>query len=129
MGKIPGLKASTKLELCKRLQRGRDFLLSSYDQPLRLDEIARQACLSPYHFHRSFTRFFGKTPHRYLTDYRLARAAAQLRNSSRRVTDLCIDCGFESLPSFINLFRRCYTMSPREYRREMARNSKLSKIG
>src|SRR5438105_2410064 len=75
------------------------------------------------------TRFFGKTPHHFLSDYRLERAAAELRLTERSVTELSSDCGFESLPSFSNLFQRRYGMSPREYRRTWARNSKIRKIG
>src|SRR5437588_6866510 len=127
--KIPAAKSSTRLELCRRLLRGRDFLLSSWDHRLKLNDVARQACLSPYHFHRAFTRFFGKTPHHFLSDYRLERAAAQLRRTERSVTELSSDCGFESLPSFSNLFQRRYGISPREYRRTWARNSKIRKIG
>ena len=115
--RIPAMKSSTRREICRRLLRGRDFLLSFASEPLRLDDVARHACLSPYHFHRAFTRFFGKTPHRLLSDYRLERIATQLRHTERTTTELCLENGFESLPSFSRLFRRRYGMGPREYRR------------
>ena len=127
--RIPAARQSTRQELCKRLLRGRDFLLSFWDHPLNLQEIARQACLSPYHFHRSFTQFFGQTPHDFIVEYRLARAATQLRHTRRSVTDLCSYCGFESLPSFSSLFSRRYGMSPRDYRRAEARDFTIRKIG
>lgn len=117
MSKLPAMKASTRLELCRRLIRGRDYLLSFSNEPLRLADVARHACLSPYHFHRAFTRFFGKTPHRCLIDYRLSRAAGQLRHTNSTATEICLQNGFESFPSFSRSFRRRYGMSPREYRR------------
>lgn len=117
MARLPALKGSTRLELCRRLLRGRDFLLSSLTEPVRLKEMAAAACLSPFHFHRSFTRAFGETPHRYLTRHRLQRAAGLLRQSGPSVTEVCLDAGFESLASFSNLFRRHYGVSPRKFRK------------
>jgi AraC family transcriptional regulator len=115
--KLPAARASTRMELCRRLLRGRDLLLSAWDQPLRLQEIAAGACLSPYHFHRAFTRLFGRTPHQLLTDYRLERVSALLEQSNRSILELCLEAGFQSPASFSTLFRRRYGMSPREYRR------------
>jgi len=117
MNEIPAMKDSTRRKICRRLMRGRDFLLSFASESLRLDDVARHACLSSYHFHRAFTRFFGKTPHRFLSDYRLSRIATQLRHTRRSATELCLENGFESFPSFSRLFRHRYGMSPREYRR------------
>jgi AraC-like DNA-binding protein len=125
--KLPALRSATKAELCRRLLRGRDLLLSAWSQPLRLQEIAAQACLSPYHFHRSFTAFFGQTPHRMLTDYRLARTEKRLREGDRSIIELCLDAGFESPASFSHLFRRRYGMSPLAYRQAngCAKNRKI----
>jgi len=117
VARLPAQKASTKLELYRRLLRGRDYLLSSLDQPIQLNEIARAACLSPSHFHRSFTKVFGETPQRYLTRHRLQRAGRLLRQKHLGVTEVCLESGFESLGSFSSLFRRHFGLSPREFRR------------
>src|SRR5262245_28948674 len=119
--KLPALRSATRHELYRRLLRGRDYLLSSLDSPVRLDDVAREACLSPSHFHRSFTRAFGETPHRYLTHRRLEKAAHALAHGDSSVTDVCIETGFESLGSFSSLFRRQFGMSPREFRRARGR--------
>jgi AraC family transcriptional regulator len=115
MARLPAVSKSTRLEVYRRLLRGRDFLLSSLSEPIRLKEIAAAACLSPFHFHRSFTRAFGETPHRYLTRHRLQRAAKLLRQTESSVTEVCLSAGFESLASFSNLFRRHYGISPSKF--------------
>ncbi|HMC58307.1 MAG TPA: AraC family transcriptional regulator, partial [Candidatus Solibacter sp.] len=61
-------------ETFARLYRSREFLATSFDQRLRLSEAARQACLSPFHYHRMFVRAFGETPHEFLTRRRIDRA-------------------------------------------------------
>ena len=119
--KLPALRPSTRQELYLRLLRGRDYLLSSLDQPIQLSDIAQAACLSPYHFHRTFTRAFGETPQRYLTRQRLERAALLLGQKERSVMEVCLECGFESPSSFSSLFRRHFGLSPREFKRRTIR--------
>jgi AraC-like DNA-binding protein len=119
--KLPASRASTREELYKRLLRGRDCLLSSQSPRVRLQEASRAACLSPFHFHRSFTQLFGETPHAYLTRHRLERAAHLLKQSNLSVTDICLETGFESLGSFSSLFSRCFGSSPRDFRLARAR--------
>jgi AraC-like DNA-binding protein len=121
--RLPAVRASTREELYRRVLRGRDFLLSQAGEGATLSEAARAACLSPYHFHRTFTQAFGETPHQALTRHRLERAAALL-NGGERVTQACLAAGFESLGSFSTLFRRYYGISPRGYRERKPRNSK-----
>lgn len=112
--KLSAARQSTREELYRRVLRGRDYLLSTRGERMALSEIARQACLSPYHFHRSFTRIFGATPHRYLKAYRMERAAGLLRQ--RSVTEVALESGFESPGSFTNVFRRHFGYPPTKVR-------------
>jgi AraC-like DNA-binding protein len=117
VARLPVARAATRSELYRRLLRGRDFLLSSLDARVRLKEVAREACLSPYHFHRTFRQVFGETPHTFLLRQRLERAASLLRRRDLSVTEVCLETGFESLPSFSTLFRRRFGVAPRDFRR------------
>ena len=119
--KLSAVRATTRAELYKRLVRGRDCLLSSQTQRVLLKEASRAACLSPFHFHRSFTQLFGETPHAYLTRHRLERAAHMLKQSNLSVTKICLESGFESLGSFSSLFSRRFGASPREFRHARAK--------
>jgi AraC family transcriptional regulator len=115
--RVNALRHSTREELYTRVLRGRDFLLSSLDQPIRLKDIARAACLSSFHFHRVFKEAFGMTPHKYLALQRLDRAAHLLRHSGRSITEIALEIGFQSPGSFSSLFSRHFGVSPAEYRR------------
>ncbi len=46
-------------EILHWLLRSREFLAESMDRPVRLEDAAREACLSPFHYHRLFVRSFG----------------------------------------------------------------------
>lgn len=72
--------------------------------------------LSRAHFIRSFRAAFGETPHRYPQRRRLERAMTLLRETDRRVTEICLDVGFASLGSFSRTFRAVVGITPSAYR-------------
>jgi len=115
--RLPAVRASTRGELLRRVLRGRDCLLSRMDESVSLADAAAAACMSPYHFLRTFRAVFRTTPHRFLTAQRLARAKTLLRDGNHSVTDVCFDSGFQSVGSFSSLFRRHFGISPRETQR------------
>ena len=98
------------------LQRTRELIDSHYAQPLDLDELARTANFSRYHFLRAFRRLFHATPHEYLTRKRIERAKELLARSEFTVTEICFEVGFESLGSFSTLFHKVVGWSPSIYR-------------
>jgi AraC-like DNA-binding protein len=111
LARVPALKASTREELLRRVETGREFIHAQAGGPLSLDAVAKASCLSRYHFHRVFTQVFGKTPHTYLTEVRLARARSALR-AGIPVVEVCVEVGFSSPSSFSRLFRKRYGVSP-----------------
>ncbi len=112
---VPAMPAP-RGELQRRVLRGRDFLLSSLSERVVLQDAARAANMSPYHFHRAFREVFGAPPHRWLLARRLERAAHLLRTTSRHAHEIALDCGFESVPSFTNAFRQKFGAPPARWR-------------
>ena len=119
--RLPASRASTRTELYRRLHLARDMIHANLEQRLTLAEMAKVAALSPYHFARSFKQAFEQTPYEYLTQLRLAKAQSLLTQTYLPVTEVCYAVGFKSLPSFINLFRRCFGVSPRQFRKEASK--------
>jgi AraC-like DNA-binding protein len=99
-----------------RLWTARRVIDQHFAEPLTVDDVARAAGISPYHFIRLFARAFGCTPGRYLRERRLTRARQLLASSELPVTDVCFAVGFESLGSFCTLFRRVQGETPAAYR-------------
>jgi AraC family transcriptional regulator len=115
-GQLPSAKAATRRELVRRLHRARDYMDGNLDRPLMLRSIAREACLSSFHFHRSFRAVFHETPHTYVTRRRLDRAAVLLQRTDRAVIDVALEVGFENAAHFSRVFKRRFGSSPRGYR-------------
>lgn len=104
------------LDLARHLLRARDLADARYREPLDVAAMARAAHVSPTHFARSFKAAYGSSPHQYLLARRMERAALQLRETGKPVTEVSLDCGFQSLGSFSATFRRWLGVSPSAYR-------------
>jgi len=105
----------------RRLCRARDLADASFRGPISLDALAREACLSPFHFHRLFTKAFGETPHEFLTSRRIGHAKRMLAGDHASITDICFEAGYSSLGSFSAKFQKSVGLSPSEYRRNVRR--------
>jgi len=104
-------------ETLRWLDRSREFLADSLDRPVRLADAAREACLSPYHYHRLFVQSYGETPHAFLTNRRLDEARRLLAIEEMSVSEICLCLGYSSLGSFSTLFQSRFGMAPTEFRR------------
>jgi AraC-like DNA-binding protein len=83
---------------------------------IELEDAARQAAVSPYHFLRLFAAVLGVTPHQYLLRTRLRRAAHHLAGDDKPVTEIAYDVGFNDLSNFVRSFHRAAGVSPLKFR-------------
>jgi AraC-like DNA-binding protein len=102
----------------RRLGRAKAMLCQALDQKLTLNQVAREAALSPGQFIRAFKAVFGQTPHQVRIDARLDLAKRLLITDSASVTDVCAAAGFSSLGTFSYVFTRKFGLSPSAFRRE-----------
>jgi AraC-like DNA-binding protein len=105
----------------RRLCRARDLLAAQYQSQVLLEAAAREACLSPFHFHRLFRATFGETPHDFLTRRRMDHARRLLAAGEMTVTEVCMEIGYSSLGSFSAKFQALAGRTPTEYQRTVRR--------
>lgn len=99
-----------------RLREVMEYITANLDRDLRLEEIARQVNLSPFHFAREFRDITGQTPYQYLLDQRMARAKHLLRTSDWPVQEIAQMTGFGSSVNFIRSFRQRIGQTPAAWR-------------
>jgi len=81
-----------------------------------LEELARAAALSPFHFHRLFRGLTGETVCGYTRRLRLERAAHRLEHTAEEVLGIALDSGYGSHEAFTRAFKNHFSLSPSDYR-------------
>ena len=104
----------------ERLKRVRDYIEAHLDNRLTLTDLARVACLSPYHFSRSFKQSIGIGPQRYVIQRRLERAKAMIRRTNQPLAEIAQQVGFADQSHLTSIFRRETGVTPGRYRAALA---------
>jgi len=113
-------KPATRDELRRRLSQAIDYMVAFGSGPLTLAELARAACLSKYHFLRSFKAFTGITPARYLNGLRIERAQQILRRQSGvPLSEVARLVGFSEPAALSRAFQRLVGVRPGGYRTQL----------
>lgn len=113
--RIGSARKSTREELYRRVSAGRDYLMDNAGRPVSLHEVARQSCLSPYYFHRSFQRAFGCSPLHYLKAKKMEKACQMLRAGHYTVSAVADALGYADLNSFSKDFKKWVGLPPSKW--------------
>ena len=94
-----------------------DFIADNYGKAVAIEDIAREASLSPSHFTRLFKETIGDTPYQFLMRYRVERAKEKLADPSLAMIDIALGCGFSDQPHFSRIFKQFAGVTPSAYRK------------
>lgn len=116
IAKISKVKASTKFEIYKRLERAKDIIDSGYNDKITVSQTATEVCMNEFHFIREFRKHYKQTPHQYISASRIENAKKLLETTDKPVTEIALGLGFEYLSSFTKMFTKKVRISPEKYR-------------
>ncbi len=102
----------------KGINQAIEFIHENFNREFSLDDIARIANLSPYHFSRVFKAEVGKAPFEYLLDIKIEKAKEYLRSRNTSVTEVCFASGFNDLSHFTRTFSKRVGVTPSTFRRQ-----------
>jgi AraC-like DNA-binding protein len=100
----------------ERLKRVCDYIEAHLDDRLTLTEIAGVACLSAYHFSRSFKQAVGVGPRRYIVQRRVERAKTLMRRTDQPLAWIAQEAGFTDQSHLTAEFRRRVGVTPGRFR-------------
>lgn len=109
---------ATIAEYQSRILKVQLYLQGNLDESVELEQLARMACFSPFHFHRIFSAFVGESLFQYIRRLRLERAARWLLNSDDSITDIALQSGYETPAAFGKAFKKLFQQSPKQFREE-----------
>lgn len=104
----------------RRLARVLDYIEANLEDDLTVDRLASIACLSRFHFARTFKAALGQPPHRYVSGKRLERAKALLVSGDRSLVDIALALNFSCQANFTRAFRQVTGQTPGQYRRSFS---------
>jgi AraC-like DNA-binding protein len=107
-----------------RIWKARNFIHAHSNEELSLGKVARAANTSPNYFSEKFKEATGTTFVSYVARARFEKAAALLRESDLRVSEIAFATGFQSLSQFNRVFKKSSGKSPTEYRAAARVNQK-----
>jgi AraC-like DNA-binding protein len=112
---LPGGTVTDQFE--KAAERAIAAMREDLGAPLTVDDLARAAMFSKFHFTRIFQRVTGVSPGRFLSALRLQQAKVLLVTTPLNVADISVRVGYNSVGTFSSRFTRSVGMSPTAYRR------------
>lgn len=102
----------------ERIARAIAYLHEHYPESPSLAQLARQVHMSPFHFHRLFSRQTGISPKHYLQKKQLQVAKWLLRSTKQPIGAIAAHTGFASHGHFTSTFHRLVGVSPSDYRQQ-----------
>lgn len=105
-----------------RVQTVKQFINEHFTEDLSLVTLADQVCMTPSAFSRFFKTRTGRTLSDYIIDVRLGYAARMLVDTSKSVSEICYECGFNNQSNFNRIFKSKRGLTPREFRAMFKKN-------
>ena len=103
-----------RTEILDRVER-----IQGLKEEINLDQVAAQAGLSKFHFHRLYKSATGVSPARYHVNLRMNAARRLLRETKGSVVAVALEVGYTNPSHFAQLFRKETGLSPSDYRKKI----------
>ncbi len=100
-----------------RMRKMLDYIHENFAENITLAQIAKEADIGERECLRCFKRTIQTSPMQYLVKYKILQSAALLlQNPSHSISEIAMQCGFDSPSNFSKMFRRFYACTPKEYK-------------
>jgi AraC family transcriptional regulator len=95
-----------------RINKVQDYIEKHLDEELNVDQLARIASFSSFHFQRIYRQMTGESLYSYIKRLRLEKSVFLIRASGKRaLQDIALSVGFSSQASFAKALKAYYGIS------------------
>lgn len=116
------------MEVIKSINNAIEYIENNLDSTLNIDEIAKVACTSRYHFQHLFHAVTGFTLTEYIRNRRLTLAGEELSFKNSKIIDIAFKYGYESPDAFTKAFQRLHGTTPSALKKGNVRLKSFSKL-
>ncbi len=100
-----------------RILSVQQYIDKNYKKHLSLDDLSSKFYVSKYYLAHSFKKITGFTIKQYILLKRISYAKNQLYFTDKSITEIAIDCGFNSQSNFIRIFKQKEGTTPLQFRK------------
>ena len=100
------------MDWIERLNKAINYLEEHIREDIDLEQTAKIACCSTYHFQRMFTYMAGIPLSEYIRRRRMSLAAADLQRSDAKIVDIALKYGYTSPTAFNRAFQSVHKITP-----------------
>ena len=101
------------------VERVKSYIEENFMEDLSIEELSDFACVSKNYFSHMFKNETGVNYKTYLTNIRLEKAMQLLMESDYRLYEICEKVGYRNVRTFVDAFKKKYSMTPTSYRKMM----------
>ncbi len=98
------------------------YINTHFKEQITLNSIANEYFISKYYLSRTFSSQTGLSVTDFINRKRITEASLLIKNTQMKITDIALNCGFLNMSHFSLLFKRVYSVTPREYKKSVFDN-------
>lgn len=112
------LLSATDKQKISRYKDITSYIEKNYAEPITLQQLADIIPCNSQYLCRFFKEITGITPIQYLIQKRVEYACEMLKETTKSILEISLDCGFDNVSYFIRQFKKLKGCTPKEYRRK-----------
>jgi AraC family transcriptional regulator of arabinose operon len=99
------------------VSKATEYIQSNYCNPIKITTVADYVRINRSYLYTLFKQTIGVSPHQYLANFRINKAAELLHSTSLPVESIALSCGYIDSLVFAKAFKQMKGMSPSSYRK------------
>ncbi len=105
-----------------------DYIEENLNAEITIEDVAKIACCSRYHFHRVFYSCFSITFAEYIRKRRFTLAAVDVVSGQAKIMDIALKYGYDSPNAFTRAFRHIHGVNPGEARSSQVKLATYNRV-
>jgi len=111
----------------KRMSLAVEYIEENLNGEITIEDVAKIACCSKYHFHRVFYSYFNVTFSEYIRRRKFTLAAVDVTGGQEKIMDIALKYGYDSPNAFTRAFRSIHGINPSEARSSQVKMATYSR--